>query len=219
MNGGQDLGGVHGLGPVRPEPNEPVFHADWEKRVLAINVALGATGAWNIDMSRRAREDRHPAEYLTLSYYEIWLAGIEVLLQETGLGTALEIATGTASVPAKPVARVLAPADVEAVLLRGAPAERKVGFQPRFSVGDQVLTRVINPRTHTRLPRYARGRRGTITAEHGAHVFPDAHAHGHGEAPHYLYTVTFSAAELWGPDTTADSVSLNCWEPYLEKIA
>jgi nitrile hydratase len=216
MNGAHDMGGVAGFGPVVVEADEPVFHAEWERRVLAINVAAGATGAWNIDMSRFVRENRPAIEYLTTPYYAIWLAGLEHLVVETGLLTALELATGEALVPPKPVKQVLAAADVEERLLRGWPTERPVGFPPRFEVGAAVRTRVIAPATHTRLPRYARGRPGTVHAWHGAHVFPDAHAHGHGEAPHHLYTVRFEAKDLWGPDTTADAVYLNCWEPYLE---
>lgn len=219
MNGIHDMGGVQGFGPVVPERDEPVFHAPWEKRVLAINVAAGACGAWTIDMSRSVREDRPPAEYLRLSYYEIWLAGLERLVVEKGLVSAAELAAGESATPPVPVKRVLAPGDVETALLNGWPAERQIGFPARFVVGDPIVTRVLNPATHTRLARYARGKRGQIHAYHGAHVFPDANAHGYGEAPHHLYTVRFEAAELWGPDTTAAAVYLNCWEPYLEPAA
>ena len=216
MNGGHDLGGTHGFGPVAPEPDEPVFHADWEKRLLGLYVAGACTGAWNIDMARFTREDRPAQDYLSWSYYRIWLAGLERLLLETGLVNQTELTAGKAIDPPIALKRVLKADEAEAVMLRGFPAERQVGFQPRFQIGDAVMTRIINPATHTRLPRYARGRRGTIHALHGAHVFPDAHAHGHGEAPHFLYTVHFTARELWGPDTTADAVYLNCWEPYLD---
>jgi nitrile hydratase len=219
VNGAHDMGGMQGFGPVVREKDEPVFHSRWERRVLAINVAVGACGAWTIDMSRSAREDRVPAEYLALSYYAIWLAGLERLTVEKGLLTALELATGDKLVQPVPVKRVLKADEVASALAGGWPADRPVGFQPRFEVGQAVVTRVVNPATHTRLPRYARGKRGTVHAWHGAHVYPDANAHGHGEAPHHLYTVRFEAAELWGPDTTADSVHLNCWEPYLEAAA
>jgi nitrile hydratase len=219
MNGIHDMGGMTSFGPVRPEANEPVFHADWEKRVLAINVAAGACGAWNIDMSRHAREDRPPAEYLGISYYEIWLAGLERVVVETGLVSALELATGDKLLPPKAVKPALKAEDVEARLLAGWPADRALPFKPRFEPGQRVRTRVASPAGHTRLPRYARGRPGVIHAWHGAHVFPDANAHGHGEAPHHLYTVRFAAADLWGADTTADEVYLDCWEPYLDAAA
>jgi len=216
MNSAHDMGGVHGFGPVIVEKDEPVFHAEWERRVLGLYVAGAATGAWNIDMARYTREARPPQEYLGWSYYRIWLAGLERLLLENGLVSAEELKTGKPIDPPKPVKRVLKAEDAEAVMLKGFPAEREVGFEPRFKVGDAVMTRIINPTGHTRLPRYARGRPGTIHALHGAHVFPDAHAHGHGEAPHYLYTVHFTARDLWGPDTTASDLYLNCWEPYLD---
>jgi nitrile hydratase beta subunit len=216
MNGAHDMGGTQGFGPVLIEANEPLFHHPWERRILGLTLAMGATGSWNIDMSRRARENRSPGEYLGLSYYELWLAGLETLLVETELATDEEIKTGKPAGPAKPVKAVLTAEAVPEVLARGSPANRTVGFPPRFEVGAAVRTKVINPRTHTRIPRYARGRRGVIHAHHGAHVFPDARAHGQGDAPHHLYTVRFAAKELWGPDTTADEVFVDLWEPYLE---
>jgi nitrile hydratase len=211
------MGGMHGFGPVLPEANEPVFRAAWEKRVLAVNVAMGVTGAWNIDMSRRAREDRPPREYLSLTYYEIWLAGLEKLVVETGLATETELDTGKPDgSPAKPVKAVLTAALVPEVLAKGGPSLRQVGFPPRFEPGMPVRAKLLNPRGHTRLPRYCRGRPGVVHAHRGAHVFPDARAHGHGDAPHHLYTVRFAAKDLWGPDTTADEVFADLWEPYLE---
>ena len=91
MNGGHDLGGMHGLGPIDIEADEPVFHADWERRVFALTLAMGARGEWNIDMSRHARENRDPVDYLSSSYYEIWLKGLEALLSERGLLTPEEL--------------------------------------------------------------------------------------------------------------------------------
>jgi nitrile hydratase len=208
VNGAHDMGGAHGFGPVEPEPDEPVFHADWERRVLALTLAMGATGEWNIDSSRFARENRPPGEYLSLTYYEIWLAGLERLLAGRGLLDG----------PARPLERTLAAADVERMLARGGPTRRDPPPSPaRFATGDRVRARNVHPRTHTRLPRYVRGRTGTVVALHGCHVFPDAHAHGRGEDPRWLYTVRFSARELWGDiaDPGA-SVSVDAWEPYLE---
>jgi nitrile hydratase len=211
------MGGVHGFGPVLPEPDEPVFHAVWERRVFALTLAMGATGEWNIDASRFARENRPPDEYLDKSYYEIWLGGLERLLAEHGLGTEAELTAGRELEPRKPVRRTLASADVAVGLGRGSPTNRQAPRPAGFQVGDRVRARNINPLTHTRLPRYVRGRFGTVTATHGCHVFPDTNAHGLGEDPQWLYTVSFDARELWGPDADSKlAVSVDAFEPYLE---
>ena len=218
MNGAQDLGGQHGFGAVEAEADEPVFHADWERRAFALTLAMGATGEWNIDASRFARESLPPAQYLAKGYYEIWLAGLERLLGERGLVTAQELAAGHAlDAPARPVARTLAAEDVTGLLRRGSPATREPPRPALFAAGDRVRARNLHPKTHTRLPRYVRGRVGTVALVHGCHVFPDAHAHGQGEDPQWVYTVRFAARELWGPqgDPTA-AVSVDAFEPYLE---
>jgi nitrile hydratase beta subunit len=217
MNGAHDMGGVHGFGPVEPEPNEPVFHAEWERHAFAVTLAAGATGAWNIDMSRFARENRPPVDYLSKSYYELWLAGLEQLLVERGLVGADEIAAGRPIHPAKPVKRILAADDVDRVLSRGTSMAREPTAPARFKPGDRVRAKNIHPATHTRLPRYVRGRIGEIERVRGCHVFPDRNALGEGEHPHWLYSVRFEARELWG--STADAklkVSVDAWEPYLE---
>ncbi len=216
MNSAHDLGGQHGFGPVVPEPDEAVFHAPWEARVLALTVAMGATGSWTIDTSRHARESLPPAEYLASSYYQIWRAGLERLLQLRQLATAEEIASGAVIEPPAPVKRVLQAADVTPVLHRGTDYRREPPAPAQFRVGDVVRARKIHPRGHTRLPRYARGNVGTIARIHGCHVFPDTAAHGGGDHPHWLYAVRFAAVELWGEaaDPTV-SVLIDCWEPYL----
>ena len=218
MNGGQDLGGQHGFGPVRPEADEPVFHAPWEGRALAITLAMGAAGKWNIDASRHARESLPPARYLSSSYYQIWLAGLEKLMLDTGLVTEDELRTGQMS--AQPLdVPCLAPENVARVLSRGGPVERQSSAPAAFAVGDVVTTARMNPTAHTRLPRYAHGRRGTIAAIQGCHVFADSNAATGDENPQWLYSVKFEAAELWGPDTTASAVFVDCWEPYLIAVA
>ena len=217
MNGGQDLGGVQGFGPVKPEPNEPVFHAEWEKRALALTLAMGMPGGWNIDMSRFARENRPPGEYLSMSYYEIWIAGLQKLMAERGLVSPQEVAAGHAIGEPKKVARVLSAADVAKVLYRGGPTERETNTAARFAVGDRVRAKNMHPATHTRLPRYVRGHVGTIERVLGCHVFPDSNSLGAGEDPRWLYTVRFTGPELWGPgsDPTV-AISVDAWEPYLE---
>jgi nitrile hydratase beta subunit len=217
MNGGQDLGGTQGHGPVEPEPNEPVFHAEWERRAFALTLAMGMPGGWNIDMSRFARENRKPAEYLSMSYYQIWFAGLETLMAERGLVGSDEIDAGHSLRPTKPVKRTLSPGDVAQVLYRGGPTERETNGTAKFKAGDKVRAKNINPLTHTRLPRYVRGHVGTIVRVIGCHVFPDSNATGAGENPQWLYTVRFDGRELWGADADPSvKVSVDAWEPYLE---
>jgi nitrile hydratase subunit beta len=217
MNGAHDMGGVHGFGAVLPEPDEPVFHADWERRVLALTLAMGATGQWTLDAGRFARENRPPANYLSKSYYQIWLAGLQHLLVERGLVAPDELAAGRSLRPAKAVKRTLAARDTAGLLQRGGSTSREAPRPARFEVGGQVRAKNMHPVTHTRLPRYVRGHIGTITRVHGCHVFPDSNAHGHGEDPQWLYTVSFQGRELWGAaaDPTV-TVSVDAFEPYLE---
>ena len=218
MNGPHDLGGAHGFGPVVPEPDEPVFHAAWEARALAVVLAAGSAGRWNLDMARFARESIPPARYLASSYYDIWATGLERMAVDHGLVTAEELAAGHAIEPAAPIRRVLSPEAVGPMLAsRSGSTERPATRPARFEVGDPVRARVMHPRGHTRLPRYVRGRLGSIEAVHGCHVFPDAHAHGGGEDPQWLYTVVFDGGELWGDDgDPALTVSVDAFEPYLE---
>lgn len=217
MNGGQDLGGQMGFGPVMPEPNEPVFHGGWEGRMLALNVAAGAMGHWTIDEIRHARESIPPADYLSFSYYEIWYEGLRTVLQRHGLATPAEMDSGTSAGSGTTPKRVLKGADVPAVLRRGFPYEREASAPARFAVGDAVRTIVMHPAGHTRLPRYARGKLGRIEAIRGNHVFPDSGAHGAPETAQWLYTVVFSGLELWGRDADpTSSVSVEAWESYLE---
>jgi len=218
MDGAHDMGGVAWSGPVAPEPNEPVFHAEWERRAFAITMAMGMPGGWNIDMSRFAREDRPPQDYLGMSYYQIWLAGLERLMLERNLIASDEIAAGRPLHPTKPVAKKLTPDGVAATLHRGGPTEREAKSPALFAAGDRVRARMIHPPTHTRLPRYVRGHVGTIEMLHGVHVFPDSNSLGQ-ENPQWLYTVSFDGRELWGPDGGASvKISVDAWESYLERV-
>ena len=225
MNGGHDLGGQHGFGPINAETDEPVFHADWEKRVFALVRAGGALGRWNSDMARHARERQHPADYLRHSYYENWLAGLEKLLVEAGVVTAAELPSGKSIAPAsaKDRQRVLKAKKVANAEKQGSPATAPAAAPPRFQVGDQVRARNRHPAGHTREPRYVRGRIGVIEAYHGAHILPDesvAGKHlggGTSRLGHHLYNVRFTASELWGESANGNSaVHVDLWEDYLE---
>jgi nitrile hydratase len=216
VNSVHDMGGAQNFGPVVPEPDEPVFHHEWERRALALNLAMGATRQWSIDQSRAARESLPPAQYLSSSYYRIWTLGLERLIVERGLATAEELADGRMRIAPAPKVGALAAQQVTAALAQGTPTLRAIPGSPHFAVGDAVHTREMNPPTHTRLPRYCRGKPGTIATLHGAHVFPDTSARGLGEQPQWLYTVRFEARDLWGDNTTASAVHVDCWEPYLE---
>lgn len=220
MNGAHDLGGMHGFGRINAEPEaeEPVFHADWEKRVFGLSRAVGALGKWNGDTSRYSRERQHPVDYLRQSYYENWLAGLEKMLVETGLVTAEELTSGKASRLAGVDLRqrVLPANEVAATLARGAPATMPAEAPPRFHPGDRVRGRNRHPIGHTREPRYVRGRVGVIQDHHGAHLFPDLSAEGMRVGRH-LYSVRFEASELWGENANGNSaVYVDLWEDYLE---
>jgi nitrile hydratase len=205
MNGPHDLGGAMGFGPVRPEPDEPVFHAGWEGRALGLTLCVGALGHWTLDESRHARESLPPATYLGSSYYEIWIRGLEVLIARHGL-LALD----------GPHPRRLPAARVAAVLASGTDYTRPLTDAPRFAPGDRVRARNIHPRGHTRLPRYLRGHLGTVESDHGGFVLPDASAEGRAEAGR-LYTVVFDAAEVWGPDAEPGTrIAADLWDSYLE---
>lgn len=216
MNGPHDMGGMQCYGPVIAEENEPIFHDEWEARALALTVACGFCGLWNIDISRHSRESLPPDFYLTKTYYQIWIAGLEKLMLERGMVTKDELKTGKSDRPPVAVKRVVTAEEMPASLAAGAPAERKSDSKPGFEVGDAVRTLNINPQGHTRLPRYARAKSGRIALVHGFHVFPDSNAAGDGEQPQWLYGVEFDAVELFGQDSEANStVMVDCWESYL----
>ena len=209
-----DLGGADGHGSVVPEPEGSPFHAEWEAQAHALTIAMGATGVWNLDMGRSARETL--PDYAALSYYEKWLGALEKMLLARELVTREELAAGRALAPGRALPRKLAAADVRAVLASGAPYERPATAAARFKAGDRVRTRAAGVEHHTRLPAYARGRVGRIEAVRGVHVFPDTNAQGLGEQPQWLYTVVFTDRELWGDTAMRSSVSIDAFEPYLE---
>lgn len=231
-----DMGGRFGDGPVDPgTPDDPIYAEDWHARALAVTLAAGALGQWNLDMSRHARERLAPKEYMSFSYYEKWIAALADLLVAQGVLTREDIAAASeaASLPpagggpgrgeAHPLAeRTLKAENVAAALAKGSPADRPYDDMPAFTPGQTVRT--LRPAAnrmveggHTRLPAYAAGATGRVLACRGAHVLPDAHAHGLGEAPEPLYTVVFAAGELWAaPENPRDEVTLDLWQSYLE---
>ena len=217
MNSIHDMGGMHGFGPIPIEKNEPVFHHDWEARAMALRMVMGAWGKWNLDAGRHANERLSPQQYLTLSYYERWITSLADLTVEAGLLSTDEIRAG------KPEGRHDLGSDpinaegVLGLLAKGRPANREVNTPPRFAIGDRVRTNNNHPQGHTRLPRYARGHSGNVILHHGGHLFPDTHAHFKGECPQHLYTVEFSARDLWGEQgNQRDTVLIDLWESYLE---
>jgi len=215
MNSVHDLGGYTCFGPINPEEDEPVFHADWERKVFALNIA-GLAFLGPVDRARHAIERMDPVQYLSTSYYEHWLAGIEIVGKELGYLSDEEIASGQAS--SKPELPMPTPdaTMVEGLVRGGVPSLREEGRQPMFKSGDPVRVRNLEASGHTRLPRYVRGRSGVIHQSHGSHVFPDTVAHDQGECPQPLYTVKFEAKELWGENVRRkDCLYIDLWEDYL----
>lgn len=221
VNAPHDLGGRTGFGAVpRRDDGQAVFAEDWHARALALTVAAGGIGAWNIDASRHSRE-RLGDDYDRYSYYERWLGGLAKLLVERGLASREEIAAGRMSAPLtdgkwKP----LEAERTKQVLRSGGPSLRATHERPLFAVGQKVRTRGLPEGTpehvgHTRLPAYAAGCAGRIVMDHGAHVLPDSNAHFRGEAPEQLYCVSFGAADLWSDANPRDEVRLDLWQSYL----
>ncbi len=219
MNGAADMGGMHGFGPIGIEANEPVFHAEWEKKAFALNMAIGVANIWNLDAFRFARESLPPSQYLNLSYYGLWVVTLENMMLDYGVATREEIKSGHAQAPVKKSKRTIAAADVANMVRCGSPYNRPAPGPALFNIGDRVRARNIHPKTHTRLPRYVRGHAGEVTRIVGCHVFPDSNAINAGEDPHWLYTVRFDGRELWGENSDpAVRVSIEAWEPYLEPV-
>ena len=220
MNGGHDMGGMHGFGPVVAEANEPVFHTEWERRAFALTMAMGAWRKWNIDMSRFAREQMPPDAYLAATYYERWLWRLRKLLVEQGFVTPTELdrpAPAEGRRRGEPQPGALRAADVPRLLRNRRATRRDDPVPPRFKAGDRVVARNPNPLGHTRLPRYVRGRHGVVDRDHGVFVFPDTNALGQGEKPQHVYSVRFSGRELWGPTAAAhDHVYLDLWDDHLD---
>ena len=215
MNGIHDMGGMQDMGPIKYEKNEPVFHATWEGRVYAMSAAVTATRKVRLGL-RPPIENLPAAEYLRMSYYERWLTSLTEGLVASDLVTRAELESGRAAPGSTKAALAVAPADAVAAIFR-VPPRRKEPVAPRFQEGQSVRARNINPVTHTRLPRYARGKAGTIHRDHGVFAFMDTNAYGLGDKPQHLYSVRFSARELWGEQAAPqDSVYVDLYDDYLE---
>lgn len=219
MNGVHDVGGAHGYGPINPESNEPVFHAPWEGRVLAMNLAMAAWGKFVADNRRYVRELIPPAEQLAISYYEKWYRGLIMNMLNANMITEAEVDSGMPARGSEKATPPLTAARVPGFWSNGAPKIRNVPSVPNFRVGQRVRAKNIHPLGHTRLPRYARGKIGMVTRDHGIFVFPDTNAEFKGEKPQHLYTVRFAARELWGDQAKPkDTVMIDMWDDYLERI-
>ena len=217
MNGVHDLGGMHGFGRVQPEANEPVFHHEWEKTVFGISVAMMAQGLVNVDEFRYGIEQMVPVEYLASSYYEHWLATMEANMVKKGVVTEEELkkARAEAGTELKKEDPALAETIIH-VVHTGGPSTREPQGPARFKAGDRVRTKNLNPVTHIRLPRYARGKVGVIERMNGTFVTPDTNALGLGEQPQPVYTVRFTGEELWGAQAEKGQVLyIDLWESYL----
>ena len=216
MNNVHDMGGLQGFGPIPIETDGHIFHAPWEKRAFALTVAMNYTRQWNIDTSRSMRESLPPLRYLSNTYYQTWLDGLGRLLLKSELVTEEELESGKVSSAPKAGVIPPTPETITTILLKGSSSAREPQTPAKFAVGQCVRTLEMHPKTHTRLPMYCRDKQGVITACHGVFVYPDKNAIGPDE-PQWMYTVEFDGQTLWGSDSTAASVSLNCWEPYLLK--
>lgn len=216
MNGVHDMGGLENLGPLAPDKTAPAFPAPWQARVFAMVIASPSSS--NIDAGRHARERIPGPAYLAMSYFERWHQALRMQLLEGGFVTPSELDSGRADPGGAGAEPLFGPEHVRAILTRSGSFARADGPPPRHQLGERVRARVMNPTGHTRLPHYVRGRQGVIERAHGAHVFPDSHAHSLGDDPQPLYGVRFTARELWGE--TADphsSICLDIWEPCLER--
>jgi nitrile hydratase len=217
MNGIHDMGGMQNMGAIQHEEHEPVFHHPWEGRVNAIDRSLRAIGKWNIDAWRHQITLIPPVDYLRMTYYERWLHIDAQLLVKHGMITSAELATGSPDASSAKAVPALDAAAAARSLGRGIPSSNDPNVPPLFRVGQRVRAREINPEGHTQLPRYARGTVGTIAIDHGVYTFPDTNAHFLGEKRQHVYSVRFTARELWGESASPrDTVNIDMWDDYLE---
>jgi nitrile hydratase subunit beta len=217
MNGVHDLGGMQDMGPVQAEKNEPVFHEPWQARAFACTRAMGGWRKWNLDAMRFQREQIAPVDYFRMSYYERWIVALVELMLKNGMVTPAELESGKPDPGSAKLTPPLTAEKAQILVTKGVPASRDVAVTARFHTGERVRARNINPVVHTRLVRYARGKTGTIQMDHGVFLFPDTNALFLGEKPQHVYSVHFTARELWGEQAPPqDSVYIDMWDDYLE---
>ena len=219
MNGIHDIGGMDNMGPVPIETSEPVFHADWERRVYALCLATMGAGVFVTDEVRYITETMSPRDYLSCKYYEKWLYSLEQLLLHKNVLTQEELESGQVSSPELAAGiEAATPERMQYGMKNRIPLFVDTDIPPRFKAGDTVIARNINPLHHTRLPRYIRGRRGVVQLDHGIFLLPDTNAHGGPDRPQHVYSVRFSARELWGADAPPrDSLYIDLFDGYLDQ--
>ncbi len=218
MNGIHDVGGMDNIGPLVIEDKEPVFHADWERQVFSMNIAMIVAGYFEIDEVRRVTELMPAVDYLGADYYEKWLYSFEELLVEKNALTRAEIAVGKSLGENDTKLPPASKANVEGAMTNPLSVRKVADTAPKFSVGDRVLTKNMNPVHHTRIPRYVRGKRGVIEQYHGAFLLPDTNAYGGTEIVQHNYTVKFSAHEIWGDDSTGnDFFHIDLFDDYMDE--
>jgi len=217
MDSIHDLGGRQGFGAIDVHEAEEAFHEPWEGRLFGLVRAMSRPADWSLDWFRHCRELIEPADYLTRPYYDQWLQAYAAMMVNSGIATVEELASGKAKMPASGLAPPMTASDVDEARKGNGNFEREINEPPLFAVGDIIKVKSDGIPGHTRLPAYARGRRGIVEARHGAHVFPDANAHGEKQAAQ-IYTIGFDMAELW-PEAKGrrERVFLNMWEGYLER--
>jgi nitrile hydratase beta subunit len=217
MNGVHDMGGMHGMGPIGREDDEPVFHYAWKGRIFALRRAMGAWSRWNIDVTRHEVELVPPVDYFGLSYYERQFAAFLVLLQKRGFVTVAELESGEPAPGLSVAIPALTREAAAELVVKGVRTSRDVSVPAKFQSGQKVRAINANPLGHTREPRYVRGKLGTIDRDHGVFVFPDTNAHFLGERPQHVYSVRFASRELWGHQAAPqDSVYVDLWDDHLE---
>lgn len=214
-----DLGGTRGHGLVNPKEHDTVFTDDWGLKVCTINMAIWFGGAWSADETRHSMERMDPAHYLSSSYWEHWLHFMEELLVKKGVVTQQELDCGkllTSGVGSTLISKV-PPERCWPAFREGGSTHMPLDTQQRFAVGDTIRCININPAGHSRLPRYARGRVGTVVAYRGSFDAPETRAEGIMGHPQHCYGVRIEGTELWGVDGgRKDAVYLDLWESYME---
>jgi nitrile hydratase subunit beta len=211
MNGVHDMGGMQGLGEIGYKEREPGFHEPWEVRVFALIQAI------QVGRLRPYIERIPAADYLRMSYYERWYTAFVTKLIEKGVVTRAEVESGRADSAAVKATPVVTQAAALENLYRPPRTQRDIQLTPRFHVGDWVRGRNINPTTHTRMPRYARGKTGMVTRDRGVFNLPDSEEVSGEPKPQHVYLIHFTADKLWGEAASAhDSLYIDMWEDYLE---